>query len=121
MSTAKRKGTAWETAIVTHLQAHGATHAERRALAGANDKGDVTGIPGVVIEAKSAARLELGVWLAEAHAERANAGAALGVVWAKRRGKAQPADGYVVMDGATFTHLLQAAGYIPTRTQESPR
>ena len=27
------------------------------------------------------------------------------------RGKASPADAYVVMDGETFTHLLREAGY----------
>lgn len=112
MSASKRKGTSWEAALVAYLREHGAPHAERRALGGAKDRGDIAGIPGVVIEAKSAARLELAGWLAEAEAERANDGADLGVVWAKRKGKGSPADGYAVMDGATLVRLLRAAGYL---------
>ena len=113
MSAAKRKGTAWESAIVTHLRDWGHRAVERRALAGNLDRGDIAGIPGVVIEAKSAARIDLAGWLREAHIERDNDGAAVGVVWFKRRGKASAGDGYVLMDGATFTHLL--AHYDPPK------
>ena len=116
MTASKRKGTAWESAIVDYLREHGAPHAERRALAGARDRGDIAGIPGIVIEAKAAAKTELGVWLAEAETERANDGAALGVVWHKRRGKASPGDGYVTMSGAALVRLLTDAGYIPRRS-----
>jgi hypothetical protein len=87
-------------------------HAERRALGGSLDRGDIAGLPGVVCEAKSAARLELAAWLAEAEAERVNDGADIAVVWHKRRGKGSPADGYVTMTGATLVALLRAAGYI---------
>lgn len=109
MSAARAKGTRWESAIVAFLRVAGFVQAERRALGGARDRGDVAGIPGVVIEAKSAARLDLAGWLAEAEAERVNDGAVYGVVWAKRRGKASPADGYVVMSGRAFVELLAAA------------
>jgi len=50
MSAARAKGTAWETAIVGYLRGRGAPHAERRALNGSNDRGDIAGIPGLVIE-----------------------------------------------------------------------
>lgn len=112
MSAARRKGTAWESLCVDYLREHGAPHAERRALAGAKDRGDIAGVPGVVWECKSAAKLEIGAWLAEAETERVNDGADLGVVWAKRRGKTSPGDAYVFMDGATLVALLQAAGYL---------
>lgn len=112
MSRSKAKGTAWETTIVTYLREHGVPHAERRALAGTLDRGDIAGIPGVVIEAKSAARLDLAGWLAEAETERANDNATHGIVWAKRTGRTSPADGYVVMSGATLVQLLTEAGYI---------
>lgn len=114
MSTSRRKGTSWESAIVGYLREHGAPHAERRALGGSKDRGDIAGIPGVVIEAKSAARVELGQWTAEAEAERVNDGADLAAVWIKKRGKTSPADGYVVLSGATLVQLLAAAGYIKT-------
>jgi hypothetical protein len=111
MSASKRKGTSWESAIVGYLIEQGWPHAERRALAGALDKGDITGLPGVCIEAKSAARHELAQWWEEAKAERRNANAATACVWFKRRGKTSPAHGFVLMDGETYTALLKAAGW----------
>lgn len=106
------KGTRFETALVDYLRPRGAPHAERRARSGAKDKGDLAGIPGLVVEAKNAARMELAAWIAEAETERANAEAELGVVWAKRKGKGSPRDGYVVMTGAQFVHLLQVAAFL---------
>lgn len=111
MSANKRRGTAWESAIVAYLVSRGWLHAERRALAGAKDRGDIAGVVGVVIEAKSATRVELAAWLDEANAEAVNDRARLGAVWFKRRGKASPRDGFVLMDGETFTSLLRDAGY----------
>lgn len=119
MTASRRKGTSWETAIVTYLRGNGAPHAERRALGGAKDRGDIAGIPGVVIEAKSAARVELGVWTAEAETERRNDGANLAAVWIKKRGKSSPADGYVVLTGEALVHLLAAAGYVKPNNQDA--
>jgi hypothetical protein len=110
MNRSKARGTAWESSIVTYL-AQFWPHVERRVQAGANDKGDIAGIPGVVIEAKNCQRIELAGWLKEAETERDNAGEIIGAVWAKRKGKSSAGDGYVVMSGATFAHLLQEAGY----------
>jgi len=109
VSAQRDKGTRWESAVVALLQAAGWPHAERRALAGTRDRGDIAGVPGLVVEAKNAARLDLAGWLAEAQQERANDGAEYGVVWVKRKGKAAAKDGYVVMDGETFVRLLAAA------------
>lgn len=111
MSASRRKGTAWESSVVTYLIDRGWPHAERRALAGANDKGDIAGLPGVCLELKSCARLELALWWEEAKAERRNAKAATAAVWFKRKGKTSPVDGFVVMDGETYTDLLKAAGW----------
>lgn len=113
MSASKDKGTKWESAIVEFLRTSGAPHAERRALSGTQDRGDIAGLPGVVIEAKNAARVELAAWLDEAETERANDRADLAVVWFKRRGKTSPGAGFVAMDGHTLIHLLTAAGYLP--------
>ena len=87
MSRSKAKGTAAETAVITYLREHGFPTAERRALHGTSDWGDVAGVPGVVIEVKNCARVEIAAWVDEARAECQNAGAAYGVVWHKRRGK----------------------------------
>jgi|HubBroStandDraft_1064217.scaffolds.fasta_scaffold28870_2 hypothetical protein len=108
MSAAKAKGTAAETAVVRFLQANGYPHCERRALAGAQDRGDVAGIPGIVIEVKAAARLELAAWVDEAEVEVLNNDQdEVPVVWHKRRGYTNPGDWYVTMDGCAFLALLK--------------
>lgn len=113
MSASKTKGTAWETAIVNYLRNHGAPHAERRALSGAKDKGDIIGIPSVVIEAKNAARQDWSTWIDEAQTEAANvAPGTLAIVWAKRRGRSSPGHGYVMLTGAQLVQLLTEAGYL---------
>ncbi len=111
VSRARAKGTAWEAAVCAFLRSCGWPHAERRALNGAKDRGDLAGVAGVVCEMKSAAKVELAAWLDEAKVERDNDRADLGVVWFKRRGKSSPADGFVLMDGATFTMMLKEGGW----------
>ena len=106
MSRARAKGTAWESAIVAYLRGSGFPLAERRALAGVADKGDVSGVP-AVIEAKNCRRDELAAWVDEATSEAVNAGVDVGVVWHHRRGKASPGEGFVTMSGATFVRLLR--------------
>lgn len=113
MSASKRRGTSWETAIVDYLRGAGVAHAERRAPSGARDRGDIAGIPGVVIEAKSAARIELAAWMDETERERVEDGATYGVLWIKRRGRASAGDGYAVLSGAALVALLREAGYLP--------
>jgi Holliday junction resolvase len=85
VSRNKRAGTAWESKIVAHLREQGWPNAERRALAGGKDKGDVIGVDGVVLEAKAAAAWRVGDWLKELTAEKANAGAETGALVVKRR------------------------------------
>lgn len=111
MTASRARGTRWETAIVDYLRANGWPYVERRARNGAKDRGDIAGIPGLVVEAKSTNRIELAAWVGEAETERDNDGAQYGVVWAKRKGRQSAADGYVVMSGAQFAALLRAAGF----------
>lgn len=111
VNRSKQRGTAWESAIVAYLQERGWPHAERRALNGVRDRGDIAGLPGVVIEAKNTRDQALGSWINEANAEAANANCRIGVAWVHRRGKASAGDGYVVMDGHTFARLLKEAGW----------
>lgn len=110
-ASAKKAGTAWETAIVQTLRGSGWRYAERRARTGALDQGDITGIPGVCIEAKNANRIDLAGWVDQVEKEAANAHAVVAAVWAKRKGKSDPGEGYVVMTGHTFIELLHEAGY----------
>lgn len=107
MSRARAKGTAAETAVADYLQSYGIP-AERRALAGANDKGDISGIPGWCLEVKAVAATSYGAWLAEAERERRNAGAEWAAVIHKPRGTAAPGGYHVVMTMQQFTRLLLA-------------
>ena len=118
MNRPKIKGTSWESAIVGYLRGRGARHAERRALNGTTDRGDIAGVIGVVMEAKNAREHKLAVWVNEMRVEVVNDGARVGAVWIKRVGKASPRDGYVVLTGADWVTLLIEAGYIPTQTDE---
>jgi len=108
----KAKGTNFESSITAYLQANGHPHAERRSLQGAgNDKGDIAGWPGVMIESKAALRWEIDAWMREVATQQANANAAIGVLWCKRKGKAGAADGVIVMTPAQFLALTKAAGW----------
>jgi hypothetical protein len=109
VSRSRAKGTQAETAVVGYLQSMGFIHAERRALNGAKDRGDVAGIPSTVIEVKNTIRAELAEWVKEAEKERDHDHAAWGVVWHRRRGKPFPGQWYVTMTGADFVTLLRDA------------
>ena len=103
----KAKGTAWETAVVKYIRDIG-LHAKRRPLTGHLDEGDieVEGIPWLTIEAKAGKKMDLAGWITEANIEALNAHCSVGAVWAKRRGKTSPADGYVILDGESFMEIL---------------
>jgi hypothetical protein len=85
-------GTVAETAVVRYLQANGWPHAERRALRGTYDCGDVTGCPGLMFEvkagqaAKTASDGQVDSWLAETETERRNAKADIGILVLARAG-----------------------------------
>jgi hypothetical protein len=108
----KSKGTAAETAVVDYLRARGFPYAERRAMRGNNDQGDISGLPGVVIEVKACREMALAEWVDEAETERCNAGADLAVVWHKRRGRSSAGGWYVTMTGEALAGLLQCYGVV---------
>lgn len=84
----KDKGTWAETQVALYLRDHGWPYAERRALAGVTDKGDVTGCPGLAWEVKYAnAGIRMGAWITETYIERANAGADHAVLVIKPKGR----------------------------------
>ncbi|WP_017599221.1 hypothetical protein [Nocardiopsis lucentensis] len=92
MSGPRSIGTRGETGVVRYLRAHGWPSAERRALAGGTDLGDITGTPGLCWEIKSGKTAEAAhdadvtKWLAETETETLNSGADLGILVTKRRG-----------------------------------
>jgi hypothetical protein len=118
MSASKQKGTSWESAIVQFLKDNGVPYAERRTLNGTKDRGDIAGIPGVVIEAKNEKRIDLASYANETATETRNDGAHIGAAWIKRPRHTSPGAGYVLIDGHTLIRLLTEAGYIPHPAQE---
>lgn len=87
MSKSRATGTQAETAVVRYLQ-NWWPAAERRALSGNKDKGDVAGIAGVCIEVKAAKTQLIGPWQRETETERINAGASACMLVVKRPYKA---------------------------------
>jgi hypothetical protein len=109
VSAARRKGTSAETAAVDYLRGQGFPHAERRALGGNKDRGDIAGIIGTVIEVKNCKTLDLAGWLRELEAEMANDGAVYGAVVHKRRGTSDVGRWYATMPVSALVVLLRAA------------
>lgn len=116
MSKSRAKGTAAESMIVAFLRGLW-PGAERRALSGAKDRGDVAGTPGVCWEVKSAVRLNIPEWLRETEAERINSGSDLGVLVIKLRGfgEAKVGEMPALLPLKDLLRLLEAAGYGETR------
>jgi hypothetical protein len=127
MTRPKDIGTAAETAVVRYLRTAGFPHAERRALAGTHDLGDIVGTPGVCWEvkggkaAKTASDGQVAAWLGETERERRNAGADVGVLVMARSGigPANAGRWWAVLDGwhaAWFTGGVYTWHY-PIRLQ----
>lgn len=110
-SRSKAKGSGAERAVVDHLRANGFPHAERRLAGSTKDRGDIAGVPAVVIEVKNCERTTLGAWVDEALLEQANDGADFGIVWHKRRGRAEAGQWYATLNAAQLVRLLRQAGY----------
>ena len=105
-SPERRKGNGFELAIVSYLREHGFPFAERAYGAGRpDDRGDIDGVPGWVIEAKNHKSMDLAGWANEAAAEALNARAHWWCVIAKRRNR-PVGDAYVVMPLSQFARLL---------------
>lgn len=102
----KAKGTAWERRLVDYLIAHGFPYAERRALEGVNDRGDVAGIPGVVLELKNCKKVELASWVDEMVVEKRNARGEIGAVIFPRRSHAT-GRAFVVMELDQFLGMIE--------------
>lgn len=103
---AKSKGTRWETDLVRYLRDHG-TAARRVAQSGQLDTGDIHGIEPFVGQAKAYRSVTdaLRDGVAGANAQAPRAGQPFGVAFVKRPGKGV-AEGYAVMDVATFARVL---------------
>lgn len=109
----KAKGRSAESAVVDLARRSGWPHAERRRLEGVQDRGDIAGMPGVVVEVKSGARLALAEWMAETERERANDGADFGLLAIKPKGvdDTRVEQWYGVLPLGALLELLALAGY----------
>jgi hypothetical protein len=107
-SASKAKGSQAERDVVNWLK-QWFPYADRR-LAGATlDKGDISGIPGVTIEIKNHAKMDLAGWLEELSTEMGNDNAWTGVVVHKRRGRRSPGEWYATMPAQVWVDLLRRA------------
>jgi len=85
MSKLKQKGTLAETAVADYLR-QTFPAVERRALAGVNDKGDLSNVPFSVVEVKNQRSYKIHEWMKETEIERINAGEEFGVLVIKPNG-----------------------------------
>lgn len=124
----KAIGTACERAVVRHLVGHGFPNAERPALHGRLDEGDITGTPGVAWEikggnaAETASDAQIHAWMDEAEAERVNKRADVAVLVLKRRGKGAASAGswWAFLPGWTFLYLADPEDGHPTVYRQDP-
>jgi hypothetical protein len=85
-------GTQAETRVVNYLKRSGFPHAERRALSGQQDKGDILVTRGLIVEVKAGEMAEnasderMRGWVEETERERVNAGADHAFLVVKRKG-----------------------------------
>lgn len=107
MSVSRQKGTAFETAVVGVLRDAGLP-AERRALNGRLDRGDIAGVPGWTLECKNEKTMSLAGYVDEARQESSNAGTDRYAAVVKRRGKGA-SEAYVVMPLAVFVKFVLSA------------
>lgn len=116
MTKSKRKGTAGESAVVSFLRTAGFPYAERLALQGSKDRGDITGIPGVVVECKASDAYLWSSWLTEARVEKENANATHAFVASKPRGvgSTRTGDWFAGMYLGDYDRLLIEAG-VPSK------
>ena len=114
MNASKQKGTRFETLIARYLSERLDAEITRRALTGAQDRGDIEGVKAggyrVVIECKDTKRPDLPKHMRETAKERANDSAEIGVLiqHAPGVGAAHAGSNWAVMsldDLATLVNL----------------
>lgn len=92
MNRSKQIGTRGETAVATYARGNGFPGAERRALSGSSDRGDILLCPGVILEVKAGAMAQgasdkqVEAWWQETVREIENADAELGMLVMARKG-----------------------------------
>lgn len=101
----KAKGSKFEREVVEYLRQAGFPYAERRALRGTLDAGDIAGVVGWTLEAKNQKAMNLGEWCKEAAQEAVNAGGRRWAVIHKRR-QHNASEAFVTLPLRLFAELL---------------
>lgn len=109
----KAKGTKAETDVARWAIGYGMYDAERLALKGTGDVGDVRLVPGVFVQVKDGytsgkdpSDFLIGKWLDRVEEQRKAGGWSVGLLAHKRAGKGSPNDWRWYVDGRTFAFLL---------------
>jgi Holliday junction resolvase len=107
-NAAKAKGSRAERQVADFLIANG-IETDRIPAGATLDRGDLwvshRGFP--TIDVKDHAQMQLAAWVDRSVEQAENARRSAGVVWHKRRGKADPGEWYVSMTGGSFLALGQ--------------
>ena len=119
MNPSKAKGTRGETAVVNYLRANGFPTAERRALAGAADRGDILATVGVILEVKAGTSAQVASptvierWMQQTRAEAINAGVDIAALIVHRRGigTSRPEHWTAHIDGGVIDGLCRSYLY----------
>ena len=118
----KAKGTRGETAVVKYLRDNGFGLAERRALGGSHDMGDILICPGLIAEVKAGDKAKsfqqslLEKWMDETRKEHSNADAVVALLIVQRSPYGPERVG---MWWCWVTPVVRLAGY-PLREAWSP-
>lgn len=113
MSKSKQKGTLAETAVAEFLK-QTFPAVERRTLSGANDKGDIAGVPNCVVEVKNQRTYKIHEWMKETETERINAEADLGILVIKPNGVgvSKVNQWWAVVSLETITKLIEDSDFV---------
>jgi hypothetical protein len=103
---AGRIGSEWEQRCVNYMAKNGFPYAERRVKNGPKDRGDLAGVPGVMLEFKAERAYDLAGYMNEVAVEKTNAHAQVGAAVVKRR-KHGVDRAYVVMEFKDFLDLIR--------------
>jgi hypothetical protein len=124
-----KKGAWFERETADYWRDNWDDRIDRRVKTGAKDKGDIANVRlgdhRIVVECKNVGtsqrdkdgnlrreqKYNLATWIREAQEEAENDGALCGIVIAKRIGKGQPEDQYVIMTQGDLVKLLHAVSH----------
>ena len=101
----KEKGTRWESAVAKFLQSKGFP-VWRMAQTGAQDEGDLGGLPSWAFECRDRQKMDLSKNVRDANSRAIAKGALYGVTIMKKRNSAV-GSAYVAMDLETFAQILE--------------